>query len=119
MDAAGNAALDHAEAVAARLGVPIETWLTRVRYTADAIAGEARIQEVDAVFLPLCSWRYPLRRLRALHLAHAVARQVSCAVLLGACLQGPRRDAAADTVESRRAGPGAAVRAGNEARYAQ
>jgi nucleotide-binding universal stress UspA family protein len=88
IDAEGNAALDHAEAVAASLGVTIETWLTRVRHTVDAIVGEARIQEVDAVFLPLWSWRHPWRRLRAIRAARAVVRQVSCAVLLGAYVQG-------------------------------
>jgi hypothetical protein len=88
IDGEGNAALDHAEAVAASLGVTIETWLTRVRHTVDAIVGEARIQEVDAVFLPLWSWRHPWRRFRAIRAARAVVRQVSCAVLLGAYLQG-------------------------------
>lgn len=86
-DAEGNAALDRAEAVAGSLGVPIETQLLRVRYTIDAIVDEARIQEVDAVFLPLWSWRHPPRRIRAIRAARVLVRQLSCAVLLGAWLQ--------------------------------
>jgi nucleotide-binding universal stress UspA family protein len=107
IDADGNAALDHAEVVAASLGVTIETWLRRVRQPVDAIAGQAHIQEVDAVFLPLWSWRHPLRRLRAIRAARAVMRELSCAVLLGAYLQGRGRAAwhaaAADPYQPRTA----------------
>ena len=91
IDAEGDVALDRAEALAANLGVTIETWLTRVRHTADTIVGEARIQEVEAVFLPLWPWRHPWRRLRAARAARVVARQLSCAVLVGAWTQGEGR----------------------------
>jgi nucleotide-binding universal stress UspA family protein len=90
MDADANAALDRADAIAASLGVAVETVLTRVRQAADAIVGEARVHLVDAVFLPRWSWRHPLRRLRAMRVAHAVVQQMSCAVLLGACMHGLR-----------------------------
>ena len=61
----------------------------------DAIVDEARIQEVDAVFLPLWAWRYPLRRFRASRTARALARQLSCAVLLGDWMPGTGQSLAA------------------------
>lgn len=94
-DTEGNAALDRAEAVAGNLGVPIETWLLRIRHPVAAIVDEARIQEVDAVFLPLWAWRYPLRRFRASRTARALARQLSCAVLLGNWMPGTGQSLAA------------------------
>jgi nucleotide-binding universal stress UspA family protein len=96
IDEQGDAALDRAEALAASLGVPIETWLTRVRHRVDGIVGEARVQEVDAVFLPQWSWRHPWRRLGTLRAARAVLRQVSCAVLVGTWTQGAGQRAAQD-----------------------
>jgi hypothetical protein len=83
IDQPGDAAVDHAEAVAATFDVRIETTLTRVRQVADAVIGEARAQEADAIFLPLGSWRHPLRRLRAAYTAWMVRRYAPCQVLLG------------------------------------
>jgi nucleotide-binding universal stress UspA family protein len=91
VDARGDAALDQAEAVAAGFTVRVETWLTRVRKEFDAIVGEARLQEADAIFLPLWPWHHPWRRLRTGHLARQVARRVSCAVLVGTWRQGVLR----------------------------
>jgi nucleotide-binding universal stress UspA family protein len=83
MDDEGQAALDHADAVARQHGVELDTWLTRARRVADALAGVMRESEVEAVFLPLCSWRHPWRRLRMLLTARAMRRQASCPVLVG------------------------------------
>jgi hypothetical protein len=83
IDQSGNAALDHAEAVATTFDVRIETTLTRVRQAADALIGEARVQEADAIFLPLGSWRHPLRRLRAARTLWTLRRYAPCQVLAG------------------------------------
>lgn len=88
VDARGDAALDHAEAVAADFNVTIETWLTRVRQEIDAIVGEAHLQEADAIFLPSWPWRHPWRRMRKAHLARQLARRVTCAVLVGTWRRG-------------------------------
>ncbi len=83
MDEEGQTALDHAEAVARQHGVGLDTWLTRARRLVDALAGVTRESEVEAVFLPLSSWRHPWRRLRMLLTARAMRRQASCPVLVG------------------------------------
>lgn len=80
---AGHIALDRAECIAADMGSGLETWMTRTRDPEEAILGEARKQEVDAIFLSRHSWRHPWRRLREARTVHAVLRRAPCAVLVG------------------------------------
>ncbi len=81
IDAAGNDALDHAERVTRRYDGVVETRLTRARHVADAIVGEARATEADAIYMPLERsgiWRR-WRRARA---AWRIVRRAPCRVFL-------------------------------------
>jgi nucleotide-binding universal stress UspA family protein len=82
-DREGQEALDRAEAVARRYGCAIDSWLVRSREPAEAIVAVARDGEADAVFLPQCSWRHPLRRFGDGVQARLVAHAAPCPVLIG------------------------------------
>jgi len=99
IDQDGNEALDRAEAVASARNVAIETRLTRVRRPVDAIIAEARECEATAIFLPQPSWRWPVRRVRAMFTARSVPRRTACPVLVGSWREAaghPRWHDAAD-----------------------
>ena len=83
MDQAGEEALDRAEAVAHQYGTDLDTRLTRARRPIDAILMLARAGEIQAVFLPMYSWRRPWLRLRVVFTAWAVRRHANCPVLAG------------------------------------
>jgi len=81
VDEMGNDALDRAERVTRCYDGIVETRLTRARHVADAIVGEARATEADAIYVPLERsgiWRC-WRRARA---AWRIARRAPCRVLL-------------------------------------
>jgi nucleotide-binding universal stress UspA family protein len=82
-DLEGNRALNHAETLAWHHGVSIETTLTRVRHVADAIVGEARLEGVDAIFIPLGKRRWPWQAWLLPSMVRAVMRRAPCPVLLG------------------------------------
>ena len=82
-DEEGWQALDRAESVAWRYGCNVDTWLVRSREPADAVVSVAYDGEADAIFLPLCGWRHPFRRLHDGSQARSVAREAPCPVLVG------------------------------------
>jgi len=81
VDAAGQDALDHAERVTRRYDGIVETRLVRARHVADAVIGEARDTEADAIYVPLARggmWR----RWRRARVVWAIVRRAPCRVLL-------------------------------------
>jgi hypothetical protein len=82
-DRDANTALDHAEVVARQQGVQVDTLLVHSHEPAETIVQAARDCEAEAIFLPLCGWQHPVRRMRMVLMAHLIARGGSWPVLLG------------------------------------